>query len=269
VYLSGVTFFTVGDGEFSPASGLARFLTVFEGGLGFGFLALVISYVPVLYQAFSRREATISLLDARAGSPPSASEVLLRLARSGHLDASDAMLGEWERWSAELLESQLSFPALGFYRSQHGNQSWLAAITTMLDTCSVMLAGVKGLDPYRAQLTFAMARHAVVDLSLVLRTPVKNSPASRVTIEQLGRLREQLSAVSVEMHELPVMEAKLTKLRSLYEPFVTALAGFFLFELPQIVEDQPAADNWQRSAWLPRAPGFSNLPVVDVGEMHF
>ncbi len=208
-------------------------------------------------------------MDARAGSPPSASETLLRLARSGHLDASDSLLSEWERWSSELLESHLSFPSLGYYRSQHNNQSWLAAVTTMLDTCSIMLSGVKGFDPYRAQLTFAMARHVVVDLSLVLKTPVRECAPSRVTIEQLSRLREQLLAARVEMHELPLMEAKLTQLRSFYEPFVRALATHFLFKLPEIVEDQPAADNWQRSAWLPRAPGFSNLPATDVGELHF
>ncbi len=83
LYWSGVTFFTLGYGDITPLSGLSRFLAVIESGLGFGFLALVISYMPVLYQAFSRREATISLLDARAGSPPAASEMLLRLARSG------------------------------------------------------------------------------------------------------------------------------------------------------------------------------------------
>ncbi len=81
LYLSGTTFFTLGLGDVTPFSALGRALTVIEAGGGFGFLACVISYLPVLYQSFSRRELTISLLDARAGSPPSASELLLRLAR--------------------------------------------------------------------------------------------------------------------------------------------------------------------------------------------
>src|SRR6266567_863873 len=166
LYVSGTNFFTLGLGDVIPRTAVARVFTIIEAGMGFGILAIVIGYLPVLYQAFSRREVTISLMDARAGSPPCASELILRMARIGNVAAADQLLAEWERWSAELLESHLSFPLLGYYRSQHDNQSWLAAITTMLDTCALILAGIKSVDSYRAQLTFAMARHAVVDLSL-------------------------------------------------------------------------------------------------------
>ena len=87
-YFSGVTFFTLGYGDLTPMGGLGRFLAVAETGIGFGFFAVGISYLPVLYQAFSRREVTISLLDARAGSPPTAGTLLSRVARY-----SDAALG--------------------------------------------------------------------------------------------------------------------------------------------------------------------------------
>ena len=122
-----------------------------ESGLGFGFLAIIITYLPVLYQAFSRREETISLLDARAGSPPSAAQFLLRLARTGDLSPLDTFLAEWEHWSAEVLESHLSFPVLSYYRSQHDNQSWLATLATILDTCAILIVQVKR-NSYRAQL---------------------------------------------------------------------------------------------------------------------
>ena len=72
LYFSGTTFFTLGYGDVTAAGTLARVLAILEAGLGFGFLALIIGYLPVIYQAFSRREASITLLDARAGSPPSA-----------------------------------------------------------------------------------------------------------------------------------------------------------------------------------------------------
>src|SRR5437879_1440837 len=108
---------------------LGRTLVVVEAGLGFGFLALLVSYLPVLYQAFSRREASISMLDARAGSPPSAAQALIRAAEGSQCDALEPFLREWERWSAEVLESHLSYPVLSYYRSQHDNQSWLAALT--------------------------------------------------------------------------------------------------------------------------------------------
>ena len=80
IYHSGETFFTLGYGDIVPTSGPARALSVFEAGMGFAFLGVVIGYIPVVYSSFSRREIQISMLDARAGSPPSAAELLLRLA---------------------------------------------------------------------------------------------------------------------------------------------------------------------------------------------
>src|SRR5262245_33208548 len=123
LYFSGTTFFTLGYGDIVPTGAFGRALSVIQAGLGFGFLAVVISYLPVLYQAFSRREITISLLDARAGSPPSAGELFRRLAEARSPASAGPLLAEWERWAAELLESHLSFPVLSFYRSQHDNQS--------------------------------------------------------------------------------------------------------------------------------------------------
>src|SRR5262249_39624477 len=119
LYFSGTTFFTLGYGDVLPTSPLGRGLGVLEAGLGFGFLAVVISYLPVVYQACSRREITISLLDARAGSPPTAGELLRRLGAARELAAAGPLLAEWERWAAELLESHLSYPVLRYYRSQH------------------------------------------------------------------------------------------------------------------------------------------------------
>ncbi len=102
---------------------------------------MVISYLPVLYQAFSHREVTISLLDARAGSPPTAGQLLIRISRDRNFALLDRFLEEWERWAAEVLESHVSFPVLSYYRSQHDNQSWLAAITAILDTSALVIAG--------------------------------------------------------------------------------------------------------------------------------
>ena len=78
LYLSGTTFFTLGLGDIVPVKTFGRGLVAFEAGMGFGFLALVIGYIPALNQSFSRREVNISLLDARAGSPPTATEMLRR-----------------------------------------------------------------------------------------------------------------------------------------------------------------------------------------------
>src|SRR5262249_3869138 len=132
LYLSGTTLTTLGYGDVTPVSPAARILAVMEAATGFGFFAVVVGYLPVLYQSFSRREAFIALLDARAGSPPSAGRMLLRTPPGSDGNGLREFLTEAERWAAEVLEGHLSFPVLGYYRSQHDNQSWLAALACVL-----------------------------------------------------------------------------------------------------------------------------------------
>jgi len=188
LYLSGTTLFTLGMGDVTPATPLARALTVIEAGMGFGFLAIVIGYLPVIYQSFSRREVNISLLDARAGSPPTAAELLRRHTHDHGMEALAELLREWERWSADLLESHLSYPVLAYFRSQHNNQSWLAALTTILDTSALTIVGIEGSCQRQAELTFAMARHAVVDLAQIFSTPPRDLQFDRLPPDELRRL---------------------------------------------------------------------------------
>src|ERR1700676_3729950 len=175
LYLSGETFFTLGYGDITPSNAAARTLSVMEAGLGFAFLGVVVGYLPVIYNSFNTREIEIALLDARAGSPPSAAEFLGRLGCCPEQTVLDEIFRDWERWCADLLASHISYPVLVFFRSQHSNQSSLSALTTMLDVTSLIITGVDGIHPEQAKLTFAMARHAVVDLAQVVNP--KYSPA--------------------------------------------------------------------------------------------
>lgn len=255
LYLSGVTFFTLGFGDVTPAETLGRVVTVSESGIGFGFLAIVIGYMPVLYQAFSRREVSISLLDARAGSPPTSAEILLRLGRTGSLGQLDPFLAEWERWSAELLESTISFPSLAYYRSQHDNQSWLGALTAILDTCALAMSSESGTNSYQAQVTFAMARHAAVDICLVLNAAPIVSLDDRMQDRPCERLIDVLTKTGLDIdHEAGL--SKLKNLRDMYEPYVCGLAAKLLVSLPPIAHQSQLTDNWQSSAWSRKVKGL-------------
>ena len=186
LYASGTTITTLGLGDVTPRSPAARFETVVEAGLGLGLVALVIGYLPALYQAFSRRELEISLLDARAGSPPSAIELLRRSARNDLRRGLEKLLADWERWCAEIMESHISYPVLCYFRSQHTNQNWLTAITAILDTCAFLMACLEHKSNAQAHLTFAMGRHAVVDITQVFqRRPSAHVPErlSRLTLK--------------------------------------------------------------------------------------
>jgi hypothetical protein len=251
LYLSGTTLFTLGMGDVVPASPMARFITVLEAGIGFGFLALVIGYLPVLYQAFSRREVTISLLDARAGSPPTAYEILRRQSGVDGMEALTELLRDWERWSADLMESHLSYPVLAYFRSQHDNQSWIASLTAILDVCALSMVGLEGMCQYQARMTFAIARHALVDLSQVFHAPPdKNAATNRLPAEALAELRKGLHAAGSALADGAEAAEELRRLQALYEPYALSLCTFLRLELPPWIKTAaPSKDNWQTTAW--------------------
>ena len=248
LYLSGTTFFTLGLGDVSPVPGVARLLVVGEVALGFAFLALVISYVPVIYQAFSRRELRISLLDARGGSPATAVEILRRNHVRRNVDELRMLLQDWEEWCADILESHLSYPVLAYYRSQHDAQSWLEAITAVLDTCALILTGFEGVQVDTARFTFALARHTAVDLSQIFGTS-PTTGVNRLPSADFARLREVLASFGLQMSEDIPTEQKLAALREAYEPFVQALAHYLRVSLPPWLPPENALDDWQTSAW--------------------
>jgi hypothetical protein len=268
-YLSGTTFFTLGLGDVVPHSGIARALVVTEAGFGFGFLAAIIGYLPFIYGSFSKREVNISLLDSRAGTPPTAGELLRRHAYLGGSEALRELLKDWELWSAELMESHLSYPVLAFFRSQHDNQSWIAALTAVLDACALIKVGVEDACQRQADLTFAIARHAAVDLSQVFKTPPRALPHNRLPAEDLRRIRDTLAQHGVKLHDGPEADRKLVEFRNMYEPYLYALAEYLIQSLPPWIPAKKGKDNWQTTAWG-RSAGLAEKEAAAIGgEDHF
>jgi hypothetical protein len=280
LYHSGETFFTLGYGDILPTSGPARALSVLESGMGFAFLGVVIGYIPVVYASFSRREIQISMLDARAGSPPTAAELLVRLAgrsENAGMDQKvlDEVLRDWERWAAELLESHISYPVLSFFRSQHSNQSWLGALTVMLDVTSLILTGIEGVHPGQAKLTFAMARHAAVDLAQVVNARYDPHPPERLPEADFKGVQEMLSAAGLQLRTDAEARQKLSRLRSMYEFYVFSTARNLMLPIPPWKHPDKMKDNWQSGPW-DRAIQARGLAVLGQkssspvpGEDHF
>jgi Ion channel len=271
LYHSGETFFTLGYGDIVPTSPGARALSVFEAGMGFAFLGVVIGYLPVVYGAFSRREIQISMLDARAGSPPTASELLVRLSGRSEETAIDQLvldevLRDWERWAGELLESGLSYPVLSFFRSQHSNQSWLGALMIMLDVTSLVITGIEGIHPGQARLTFAMARHAAVDLAQVVNARYDPQAADRMQESDFHALRETLAGAGLKLRSTDEARVKLAKLRSMYEPYIHSTAVNLMVALPPWQHPSKTRDNWQAGPWdrMIQAKGLAVLGQKSV-----
>lgn len=244
LYLSGVTFFTLGLGDVTPALPLGRTLAVIEAGVGFTFLAVVIGYLPVLYQAFSEREANTVRVYVRAGTPPTGAALIERYYQPEQVMALHGLLLEWEQWLATLQEVSLSYPMLSLYRSHRAHQSWLAALTTMLDACALMATyGPRDATwhlPIRAQaqITFELAFAVVRDLTALLHTP----PATvedRLPPAAWNQLQAQLRAVNIDARTITEAYRPLNELRARYEPAVAQLAQFLLIELPPWVPSAP------------------------------
>ncbi|MCU1271125.1 MAG: hypothetical protein JWN74_2419 [Acidobacteriaceae bacterium] len=243
-YFSAATLFTLAPNE--PWNMSSKYLSVLEAGIGLSLLGLVIGYLPVLYQSYSDREVQISLLDARAGSPPTAAELIRR--QGTNPARLEKQFSQWEKWAAELLETHLSYPMLAYFRSQHTNQSWLAALSSIIDASAiVMLASDTDLKR-QAELTFAMGRHALVDLATIFKTAPRPND-SRLPAEVFSQLTKLIAGLTTALQPDRLSRDKLNQLREMYEPFANALGWHFLMALPPWVPATQQHDNWQVTSW--------------------
>ncbi|HEY0584361.1 MAG TPA: potassium channel family protein, partial [Chloroflexota bacterium] len=249
LYLSGTTFFTLGLGDVVPNSSIARALTVIEAGTGFAFLALVIGYVPIVYQMFARRETNVSGLDQRAGSPPTAVELMRRNVENSDMTVLIQLLKDWEVWLADLLESHLSYPSLAYFRSQHENQSWVAALAVILDVAAYILACGTTQATRQAAFTFAVARHTAGDLTHILGVEPVKPRTDRLDADATARLWQAAQARGLLTADYAAAHDRLVGIRAAYEPYLEALSLYLLMSLPPWTPAPDATDNWESTAW--------------------
>jgi hypothetical protein len=250
LYYSAATMTTDGPAGLSAQTGFARVIQVITSGTGLAVLAIVIGYLPSLYQAFSRREATVSQLDARAGSPPSAGRLVIRSTQRDGWPALNRYLSSWETWVAELMETHLAYPVLAYFRSQHINQNWLSAMCTVLDTCAFTIAAAPAGTVDSARFTYAIARHAVVDLSYSFHVDPLPPAGDRLPAGDLEELLRQLRYTGVEpATDLATIKMRLERMRGSYEPYINALGQRLELALPPWLAPESPTDNWRTTQW--------------------
>jgi hypothetical protein len=250
LYFSAATMFASAPSGLGAQDAFARAVQVLNAATGLAVLAIVIGYLPSLYQALSRRETTVSQLDARAGSPPSAGRLILRSAQHGSWEGLAEYLNGWETWAAELMETHLAYPTLAYFRSQHVNQSWPAAMCTILDTCVVTIACAPRGSVDAARFTYAIARHAVVDLSYTFRVTPEEPPVDRLPPAGVAELLRQLGSAGIEADATPEqITERLARVRPHYEPYIYAIAKLLELSLPPILAPEAPTDNWRTTEW--------------------
>ena len=219
LYVSGTSLFTLGS--VGGVTGWTRAVVVAEGATGLGLFAVVIAYLPVLYQAFNRREVGVLLLDARAGSPPSGPELLHRMGSAGVASSLHGLFAEWERWVADVLESHMSYPLLTLFRSPHDNTSWVTSLGSVLDAATLLLTAVEDEPDERAILMYGTGVHAVEDLFYYFRLTGRETVIQRDEFEDvLGDMKDDGFAV----RPLDDAFARFTAKRAKYAPRLDALA---------------------------------------------
>lgn len=253
LYVSAATFFTLGYGDVVALNAAGRVVSMVEAGTGFGMLALVISYVPVLYQAFSARERVSLLLDARAGSPPVAAELLETY--GDDLDGLRELFAEFERWGATLLETYLSYPILTMYRSQHEQLSWIASLTCICDACAFVQVSYQDESremsrlKRQAQLTYAMLRHLVVDVAYILDEDPVEPPVPRMAPADWEVVSQRLRAKGAPVCQEAMSCTTLATLREDYEPYVYGLSLGVFLTMPPWMRPEHQRASWETTAW--------------------
>jgi hypothetical protein len=214
----------------SSGSAGVHVVELLEAATGVGVLFIVIGYIPAVYSAFSRRETAVSQLATRAGSPPAAAALLQRAAARGSWRHLERDLQTWEEWAAELMETHLTYPLLAFYRSQHVNQNWLAALTVIVDVAAFVRATVPDENGDAADITFRIGRHALADLALQFRLePVPVDRLSDSDFDDLFAIIDRSELANVDRE---VARRRLDQYRGEYEPNAQALAEVLALTLP-------------------------------------
>lgn len=226
--LSGSTLLTLG---FEKPRGAAEVTLAFaEGAIGLTLVALLVSYLPAMYAAFARREAAVTLLEIRAGSPPAADELLVRTHELGGMGQIDLLWAEWQQWFVELEESHTSLGALSFFRSPQPQRSWVTAAGAVLDAVSLAGAVLRRGPSPQERLTlragvFALRRIAAFFDVRFDPQPDPRGPVS-VRRHEFDAAYARLVAADVEVHTDPEQAwADFVAARAQYDEVLLALAG--------------------------------------------
>src|ERR1035437_4371794 len=165
LYFAAGSVLTLGSGESLAAGPAARVVVVIAAASGLGVVALVVTYLFSLYGSYQRREVQVVTLQAAAGAPPSAVALLETYARLDLAARLPDLFAEWERWAAEVLDTHVAYPLVGFFRSSHDNLSWISALGTVLDAASLILTTIEGVPRGEAELFRRVGSHLVEDIT--------------------------------------------------------------------------------------------------------
>jgi hypothetical protein len=224
VYFAGTAVLTLGFGDVVATGVAARFVVLVSAAMGLGVVALVITFLFSLFGSYQRREVLVVTLSARAKSPPSAVTLLEAYARLDLVDELPDLFREWETWEAEVLDTHVAYPLLGYFRSSHDNVSWISALGAVLDAAALVLTTIQGIPRGRAEITKRVGAHLVEDISNNLRL---SGDGSAVDQEQFAEVYRRLGEAGYDLEPEEAAWRSFEHARGTYAARLEALANYW------------------------------------------
>jgi hypothetical protein len=243
-YVSGTTLVPLAYGDFVPQEGLARVLIFVESATGVGVAALAITLLFELYGSFREREEAVVALDALAGAPPSAVQLLETSAERGMDDILKETFDAWRTWSAMVLESHLAYPLLVFFRSSHDNEAWINSFGAMMDAASLVITSTDDRSKGAAKLMFTIGNHLVEDLTWALR--LKTQPDAIIERSEYDAALARLKAAGYMVTDTDESWTKFSHYRSKYASMLNLMAQLLLAPPAAWVGDRSYLPHRQR-----------------------
>ena len=237
LYFAATSVLTLGFGDIVAQGAWARAVVAIAAITGLGTVALVVTFLFSLYASYQRRELRVVMLQASAGAPPSAVALLETYAHLHLIERLPDLFRDWQTWAAEVLDSHVAYPLLGYFRSSHDNLSWISALGTVLDASSLVLTTVEGLPRGDAKLFKLMGTHLVEDISNLGFQSGRPSSLERSAFEAAcDRLEQSGYALAPRDVAWPAFEAA----RATYSTPLEAMASYWATPAAQWLGDPVA-----------------------------
>ncbi|HYK96878.1 MAG TPA: potassium channel family protein [Candidatus Acidoferrales bacterium] len=237
IYFAATSLLTIGFGDVVATSWLARAVAIIAAATGLVVVALTITFVFSLYAFFQRRELLVTTLDERAGGAPPSGVALLET--HGTLDMTGDLarvFSDWEVWAAEVLDSHLAYPLLGFFRSSHDNESWVSALGAMLDAATLCETVVEDVARGPAAMVRRAGSHLVEDVTAYFRMPHEHGVG--VERDEFDAARERLRAAGYRLRDPERAWIEFSELRANYAGDLNSMARFWAVPPAQWIGDR-------------------------------
>ena len=223
-YVSAATLVPLAFGDIIPTQGVARFIIVLESANGVAFGAAAITLLFELYGSFRAREEAVVALDALAGAPASAVQLLETAAKPGMDGILRETFEEWRKWSAMVLESHLAYPLLIYFRSSHDNEAWINSFGAVMDSGALILSSIEGNEAAgSAKLMMTVGDHLVEDINWLLFAQALD-PEPVIERSEYEAAIARLRAAGYKAMDGDVHWQRFAAMRSKYAVFVNRMA---------------------------------------------